>query len=236
MNEIQKLIYAVKEADSANKLLDAVEELAAAKSQLAVPVLIAALSYNNPGAAVAAVDGLIAIGKASVKPLLELIDAHNYTARAWAIRALAGIGDFRGLKTLLDAAENDFALSVRRAAARGLGTLIWDEMTPETLNLAQVEVLEVLIRVCQDPEWVVRYAAINGLENVAQSTKHIPLDLLLKINKFLIKRLETEETIVVLTRIQLARQRVEQIISRKILLSESLKEEQQKPHRGIGRR
>jgi phycocyanobilin lyase beta subunit len=43
-----------------------VENLAAVKSEAAIPTLTDVLRYNNPGASVAAVDGLIAIGKAAV--------------------------------------------------------------------------------------------------------------------------------------------------------------------------
>jgi phycocyanobilin lyase subunit beta len=163
----QKLINAVEEADSSAKLLEAVQNLAAASIEESVPTLIAALGYNNPGAAVAAVDGLVQIGEPAVKPLLELLDNYNYGARAWAVRAMAGIGDPRGLNTLLDAAKNDFALSVRRAAARGLGTIHWQEMPPEQIASAQLQVFETLTHVCQDPEWVVRYAAITALEGLA---------------------------------------------------------------------
>lgn len=169
MNNIiaQKLIRDVEDADSSAKLLEAVQNLAAAGLEETVPTLIAALGYNNPGAAVAAVDGLVQIGEPAVEPLLELIDNYNYGARAWAVRALAGIGDPRGLNTLLDAAKNDFALSVRRAAARGLGTVRWHELIPEQAVFAQKQALEILIEVCQDPEWVVRYAAVTGLEALA---------------------------------------------------------------------
>ncbi|MGD1875030.1 MAG: HEAT repeat domain-containing protein [Mastigocoleus sp.] len=238
MTDIQKLINTVEEADSASKLLDAVEELAAAKSPASTPNLIAALSYNNPGAAVAAVDGLIGIGKPAVKPLLELIDAHNYTARAWAIRALAGIGDPRGLETLLDAADNDFALSVRRAAARGLGTVLWDEMVPEGVKAAQIKVLDVLMRVCKDPEWVVRYAAVSGLENLAQSTFNTYVELVLEVDKYFLELLETEENLTVQSRIKLALQRLQQLTIERELKSnsQSEEEEKEKSHRGGGRR
>ncbi|PAX49855.1 HEAT repeat domain-containing protein [Brunnivagina elsteri] len=163
----QQLIRAVEEADSSIKLLEAVQNLAAVGLEETVPTLVAALGYNNPGAAVAAVDGLIQIGEPAVQPLLELIDNFNYGARAWAVRALAGIGDPRGIDTLLDAAKNDFALSVRRAAARGLGTVRWQELTPEAAQISQQQALEVLMQVCQDSEWVVRYAAVTGLEALA---------------------------------------------------------------------
>lgn len=166
----QTLIRAVDEADSATRLVEAVQQLADARLEETVPILIATLSYNNPGAAVAAVDGLIAIGKPAVQPLLDLLDGHNYTARAWAIRAMAGIGDARGLEVLMEAAQHDFALSVRRAAARGLGTVHWEELPAEQVQVAQVDACNVLIDLGQDPEWVVRYAAIAGLQALAQAT------------------------------------------------------------------
>src|SRR5919202_4186982 len=99
-----ELIQAVEQADSSEGLLNSVKALAAASSKQAIPTLITVLGYNNPGAAVAAVDGLIQIGEAAVLPLLEQLDGYNYGARAWAVRALAGIADARGLETSLDGA------------------------------------------------------------------------------------------------------------------------------------
>jgi phycocyanobilin lyase subunit beta len=172
---IDALIRAVDDADSANLLVTAMENLAATGELAAVPTLIAALSYNNPGAAVAAVDGLIKIGEPSVELILKQLDGHNYTARSWAIRALAGIGDPRGLVTLLGAATADFALSVRRAAAKGLGTMKWHWFPADLLEIAQEEALESLIFVAQqDDEWVVRYSAVAGLEALAGSIAHYP--------------------------------------------------------------
>ncbi len=167
---IAVLLKEIEEADSAPKLADAVKELAelgAATMDVAVvPDLIRALSYNNPGAAVAAVDGLIAIGEPSVVPLLALLDGYNYSARAWGLRALSGIGDPRSLSLLLDTAQNDFALSVRRAAARGLGTIRWDQMAADEVPAAQASVLDVLLGTLVDGEWVVRYSAISGIERM----------------------------------------------------------------------
>jgi phycocyanobilin lyase beta subunit len=164
------LIQAVDAADSAHGLIEAVQNLAAAQLEGSIPTLIAALSYNNPGAAVAAVDGLIQLGEAAVPPLLEQLDLHNYTARAWAIRALAGIGDPRGLITLLGVATADFALSVRRAAAKGLGLMKWHWFPDNLLEIAQAEALEALLFVAQqDEEWVVRYSAVSGLQSLADA-------------------------------------------------------------------
>jgi phycocyanobilin lyase beta subunit len=164
---VETLIIAVEKADSANQLLTAVENLAAAKSEAAIPTLTDVLRYNNPGASVAAVDGLIAIGKAAVPYLLANLDGYNYGARAWATRALAGIGDVRGLDLLLEAAVSDFSFSVRRGAARGLGNIIWSDLEESRVSEAQNAVFTALEQLLQgDTEWVVRYAAIVGLEGL----------------------------------------------------------------------
>jgi phycocyanobilin lyase beta subunit len=165
---LSSLIRAVEQADSSIRLIQAVRDLAASCHSGAVPTLITVLSYNNPGAAVAAVDGLVQIGEAAVPALLEQLDQHNYTARSWAIRALAGIGDPRGLVTLLGVATADFSMSVRRAAARGLGGMKWHCFPDHLLEIAQEEALEALLFVAQqDEEWVVRYAAVVGLQSLA---------------------------------------------------------------------
>jgi phycocyanobilin lyase beta subunit len=205
----QILIRAVEEADSSDRLLDAVQELAATGIEEAIPTLIAALGYNNPGAAVAAVDGLIAIGEASVQPLLELIDNYNYGARAWAVRALAGIGDVRALDTLLEAAKSDFSLSVRRAAARGLGTLRWYQVPPEKLESIQTQVLEALLVISQDPEWVVRYAAVTSLETLAIAISATLPEQVSRITNQLQQMLDTDVDLGVCTRVKLAQQKIQ---------------------------
>lgn len=164
---LDSLLADVDQADSAVSLLMAVRSLAQTADSQAIPKLIEVLGFNNPGAAVAAVGGLVAIGEPAVAPLLKHLDGYNYGARAWAIRALAEIGDPRALEVLLTAA-GDFALSVRRAAARGLGTLQWQALEPSERVTAQKRVLERLLETSHDPEWVVRYAAIVGLESLAK--------------------------------------------------------------------
>ncbi|WP_298920381.1 HEAT repeat domain-containing protein [uncultured Nostoc sp.] len=207
---VEILIRAVEEADSSDRLLDAVQELAAAGIEEAVPTLIAALGYNNPGAAVAAVDGLIAIGEVAVPPLLELIDDYNYGARAWALRALAGIGDVRALDTLLEAAKNDFSLSVRRAAARGLGTLRWHQVPSEKVESVQTQVLEALLLISQDPEWVVRYAAVTSLETLAVAVAVTSPDQALRITNQLQQMLDTDADLGVRTRVKFAQEKIQQ--------------------------
>jgi phycocyanobilin lyase subunit beta len=231
----QKLIRAVEEADSSIKLLEAVQNLAAAGLEETVPTLVAALGYNNPGAAVAAVDGLIQIGQPAVKPLLELIDTYNYGARAWAVRALAGIGDPRGVETLLDAAKNDFALSVRRAAARGLGTVRWQELTPEAAQISQQQALEVLMQVCQDSEWVVRYAAVTGLEALAIAVNSTQALLIHPVIEQLEQMANMDLEVAIRARAWMALHKLQFEVDNNQTLK-STTEETEVPNRGSGRR
>jgi phycocyanobilin lyase subunit beta len=210
---LQTLLDAIAQADSAPRMVAAVEKLAQTRLAAAVPHLIAVLGYNNPGAAVAAVEGLIAIGQPAVKPLLELLDGYNYGARAWALRALAGIGDPQALDLLLDAAANDFALSVRRAAARGLGTIRWDELPTTEIAPAQARVIEILTRVSQDHEWVVRYAAITGLQELAIASTATNPDLTRQILTQFDRLVDTDDNLAVIARIWLAQKEIQAYIN-----------------------
>ncbi len=206
---IEKFIQAIEEADSAPKLVKAVRDLAEAKQVEAIPVLIKVLGYNNPGAAVAAVDGLISLGNIAIPALLEQLDGYNYGARAWAIRVLAGIGDPRGLNLLLDAAANDFALSVRRAAAKGLGNIQWDLLATAEINQAQSQTLATLIKTSQDVEWVVRYAAIVGLQGLAtELLERQEQNAIDQILKRLTEIIAEDETLAVKARALLAQQKL----------------------------
>ncbi len=204
-DSILPLIHAVDQADSSGKLIHAVHALASTNHADAVPTLIAVLSYNNPGAAVAAVDGLINIGEPAIPALLEQLDHHNYTARSWAIRTLAGIGDPRGLVTLLGVATADFSLSVRRAAARGLGAMKWHWFPEHLLEIAQEEALEALLFVAQqDEEWVVRYAAVVGLQSLAKDIANAHTDWRSRIQSHLEQIATTDESLAVRARICMA--------------------------------
>jgi phycocyanobilin lyase subunit beta len=165
----QELIKAVEQADSTESLVESVRALVACQSQEVIPTLIAVLGYNNPGAALAAVQGLIELGEAAVMPLLEQLDDYNYGARAYSIRALAAIADPRALDILVASAISDFAPSVRRAAAKGLGNLHWHKLVAEQVTDAQTKVLNTLVQISQDADWAIRYAAVVGLQALANS-------------------------------------------------------------------
>ena len=212
-DSLKILLDAIAQADSSNRMVAAVEQLAQARLVAAVPNLITVLGYNNPGAAVAAVAGLIALGKPAVKPLLELLDGYNYGARAWALRALAGIGDPQALDLLLDAAKHDFALSVRRAAARGLGTIHWDELPEAAIDAAQLSVIEALLIISQDPEWVVRYAAITGLQALAIASSTSNSDLTRQILAHFDRLVDGDDNLAVIARIWLAQKEIQTYIT-----------------------
>ena len=204
-----KLIQAVEQADSSQKLVNAVQALADAHLEEGIPTLIAALSYNNPGAAVAAVEGLMQLGQVAVPKLLNLLDDYNYSGRAWAIRALAGIGDPRALEILLQAAETDFAMSVRRAAVKGLGYLHWSAIPGEKLPTVQEKVLKTLMLTSQDAEWVVRYAAVVGLQGLATSMAGSQADIFYSLKEHFEHMVKTEPDLGVRTRVQLALQQLQ---------------------------
>ncbi|MDJ1175343.1 HEAT repeat domain-containing protein [Roseofilum capinflatum] len=207
VSSLSSLLEAIEKADSSDRLIDAVEDLAAAQIPESAPTLIQVLSYNNPGAAVAAVDGLIALGDLAVNDLLQLLDNYNYGGRAWAIRALAGIGHPDALETLLEAATTDFSMSVRRGAARGLGTIQWSKLPSTEVSAAQERVMKTLFQVTEDPEWVVRYAAVVGLGSLGES---VDPSLYPKIIDRLQQLQDLEEEPSVRARIQWAIQGVKQ--------------------------
>lgn len=202
-NKIQELIDNVQKADSADALLEAVENLAELRSPKTIPTLIEVLGFNNPGAAVAAVDGLINIGEEVVPYLLDNLDDYNYGARAWATRVFAGIGDPKALELLLKAATTDFSLSVRRSAAKGLGIIKWHKLSPSQVNPTQKKVLESLFLCCQDEEWVVRYASVVALESLAKTLEKIQPNLSEKIRLKLEQILKEDTEIAVKARVEL---------------------------------
>ncbi|MUL36079.1 HEAT repeat domain-containing protein [Gloeocapsopsis dulcis] len=195
--QAQALIRAVEQADSAPRLVAAVKDLASAEVAAGISTLIAVLGYNNPTAAAAAVQGLIQIGSLAVQPLIAQLDDYNYGARAYAIRALAAIADPRALDILLASAATDFAPSVRRAAAKGLGALRWSELATNERSTVQTKALETLELIIKDADWSIRYAAVVGLQGLATTSE-------LQIQDKFAQILATEKDAAVRSRVQLA--------------------------------
>ena len=164
---MDELIRAITIADTPDKLVTAVKNLAAIKDTSAIPTLIAVFGYNNPEAAIVAAAALTEFGEVAVPQLLDL-DDYNYGARAYSIRTLAAIADPRALDVLIDTTLTDFAPSVRRAAAKGLGNLQWHKLDIVASQIAINRALETLLCICEDTDWSIRYAAVVGLQALAK--------------------------------------------------------------------
>ena len=165
---MDELIRAVSVAETPEQMVTAVKNLAAAQDPLVIPTLIAVFGYNNPEAAIVAVAGLTELGEIAVPQLLDQIDDYNYGARAYSIRTLAAIADPRALDILISTTLTDFAPSVRRAAAKGLGNLHWQKLDISASQIAINRALETLLFICEDTDWSIRYAAIVGLQALAK--------------------------------------------------------------------
>ena len=149
------------QASSTPELVQATRALCALQDPEAADTLINVLGFNNPAVAAVATQGLIQLGRDIVPTLLVSLDARNYGARAWVVKALAALRDPRGLDLLEHALEADIAPSVRRSATRGLADL---ELDPACSDQQLQRCLQGLLKAGQDDEWVVRYAAVFGLE------------------------------------------------------------------------
>lgn len=205
---LNNAIATLEQASSAEGLIVATRRLAALADPGASEALMSVLAFNNPGAALAAVDGLMAIGPEAVPTILGNLDARNYGARAWAVRALAGLADERGLEVLVDALLNDVGPSVRRAAARGLGDLVLNhdpDLAAQQLNTC----ISALEDGSSDGEWVVRYAVVVGLERRPRPPMDHP-DVLERIRPTLMRLGDetSEDAVVVRQRSLLALQRL----------------------------
>lgn len=161
-DRLQEAIQQLDRATDTPELVRATQTLCNLENPDAAPTLVKVLGFNNPAVAAIATQGLIALGRDIVPILLESMDARNYGARAWVVKALAALKDPRGLGLLERALHSDIAPSVRRSAARGLADLKLDGTTEMVTNLHRC--LQALFKAAEDDEWVVRYSAAFGLE------------------------------------------------------------------------
>ncbi len=153
-----ELIAHFEQASSEEELIAAVQALGSSHNPESLPYLIKSFGFNQPAVADAALAEVLQFREAAVDPLLNSIDSYDYGARAYSTRALAQIGDPRAFEFLSRSIQEDFAPSVRRAAVRGLGSVV--SKRPES---DQKIAMEQLIGALDYSDWGLRYAAICGL-------------------------------------------------------------------------
>lgn len=160
-----RIAYIQSGPDSPTELIRAAEEIAAASSAHpeTLPVLVDMLGFNNPVAANVAVSALAAARAPAVPALLRGVAAFNYAVNAYALRALARIGDPAVADVALACAARGPIPNVRRAACRALAALRY-ERAPDAARA-----FALLLRLADaEPDWGVRYAAIAALEQFAR--------------------------------------------------------------------
>lgn len=155
-----------------------------------MPVLVDALGYNNPISANMAVDALVdAYGRRAVPMLLRGVAAFNYAVNAYALRALARIGDPSVAEVARTCALKGPIPNVRRAAIRCLGALRYNDWMDvggdddngdgdgsgrETATAtatrceAVARAADALLQLMDDSDWSVRYAAISSTERLVR--------------------------------------------------------------------
>jgi phycocyanobilin lyase beta subunit len=105
------------------------------------------------------------------------------------MRALSQIGDPRAIEVLLEAMM-DFSLSVRRAAAKGVGSLCWQDVPIADLDGLRSRIVTALAQTAKDDEWVVRYASVVGLQGVAQSLSEFPSSQAIELRDRIVSELD----------------------------------------------
>ncbi|KAI0563147.1 phycocyanobilin lyase beta subunit [Gracilaria domingensis] len=157
----ERITYVQNGPDSPTSLISAAEQIAHATEEYpqTLPVLVDMLGYNNPPAARIAISALARAGPVAIPPLLTGVAAFNYSVNAYALRALAAIGDPSVLQVCLACAITGPIPNVRRAACKALSCLRY--VQPKQASAAY----ECLMKLADgERDWGVRYAAIVGLE------------------------------------------------------------------------
>ncbi|BEV36069.1 HEAT repeat domain-containing protein [Synechococcus sp. M16CYN] len=160
-SDLKSAILELNRAQTTSELICATQAVSALMDLEAAPTLIKVLGFNNPSVAAVAIQGLIALGRNVVPVLLTNLDERDYSARAWAIQAIATLRDSRGLDLLERAISTDIAPSVRRSATRGLAEM---ELGGPTFFQDFSRCCKAIFKAATDDEWVVRYAAAFGIE------------------------------------------------------------------------
>eukprot|EP00871_Galdieria_phlegrea_P002149 jgi/Galph1/2935/GphlegSOOS_G1598.1 len=163
---VQKYISILQNgAQSPAELVEATRFIASYGDARLIPVLVDVLGFNNPVAAKVALDAIVSYGSSSMPYLLKATAAFNYSVNAYALKALARLGDVSVLEICLQCAYHGTVPNVRRAAVRSLGSLKYSDIERRS-------VVENLASFLCDSEWSVRYAAVVSMEKLSNSMEN----------------------------------------------------------------
>jgi phycocyanobilin lyase subunit beta len=154
--DLSALTQKVQTAQNEEELRVAIEQLIATRSSEAIPVLIRSLRCTNSAICDLIVEGLVSYGEQAVPVIIQNLDDHDYAARYQEIRALVQLAHPDSFDTFVWGLTEDFAPSVRRASAKGLGVLRDPRAIP------------ILLSAVEDSDWAVRYAVVIGLASFVQ--------------------------------------------------------------------
>ena len=196
-NDIDGLILQLNHASTPTDAIASISAIAATgiKEQPVIKALISALSHHHPSVGAAAVELLVQLAPASVKPLTAAFDASSDQGlQAHIIQALAQIGDPEAIEVLAEvigtSVANHCQGNVRRIAARGLGRIAQISNNPENIR----PTLHKLTWALSSPEdWGLRYAAVVSLAEIATPEALVALEhaLTQETDKVVLHRITT---------------------------------------------
>jgi bilin biosynthesis PecF protein len=136
---------------------------------IAIKALIQSLSHHHAAVPAAAVEMLVKLAPATVKPLIAAFGASvDQGLQAYIIQALAQIGDPEALDLLAEvvgtAVANHCQGNVRRIAARGLGNIARTSRDAEIIRCVEQKLTWALLT---PEDWGLRYAAVVSLQELA---------------------------------------------------------------------
>jgi bilin biosynthesis PecF protein len=179
-DDIDGLILQLNHASTPTDAIASISAIAASgiKKQPVIKALISALSHHHPSVGAAAIELLVQLAPASVKPLIAAFNASSDQGlQAHIIQALAQIGDPEAIELLAEvigtSVANHCQGNVRRIAARGLGRIA--QISNKLENIRRI--LDKLTWALSSPEdWGLRYAAVVSLAEIATPEALIALE------------------------------------------------------------
>ncbi|MBD2495925.1 HEAT repeat domain-containing protein [Nostoc sp. FACHB-280] len=169
MNE--QLIAQINQAATPEAAITSITAIAVADTPEidSINAVITALTHHHPMVRNAAVEALVKLGNATVKPLIATYEtSRDQGLQAYIIQALAQIGSDEAMDLLAEVlgttVANHCQGNVRRIAARGLGKIAINSQDAEVIGCVQEKLIWALV---SPEDWGLRYAAAVSLQELA---------------------------------------------------------------------